>query len=663
MSLNRYWPHVGSAVRGVFLATLLMCGWWRDAPAARGGSFDEPIDFAHDIVPILKRHCVPCHGGGKQEGDFSLTTRRKLLESGMVEPGRPSASRLWELVSSSDPDDQMPPAGKARLSSEERDKLRRWIATGVPWQDGFSFTPSSYEPPLRPRRPALPPVHHGRRHPIDRLIDSYLIQSKIDLPESADDATFLRRVYFDLIGLPPTPHEVAAFRQNNSPHKRTAVIDSLLARNEDYAAHWMSYWNDLLRNAYAGTGFIDGGRRQITEWLYGALLHNKPYDVMVRELLAPTEASAGFIRGIKWRGNVNASQTREIQFAQSVSQVFLGINMKCASCHDSFIDRWKLADAYGLAAIYAERPLEIFRCDRPTGERARPAWLFPELGRIDPTAPRDARLRRLAQLMTMPDNGRFTRTIVNRIWQRLMGRGIVHPVDAMQTRPWNEDLLDYLAVDFAEHGYDLKHLMRRIVTSQAYQSRSVIADERSVDGPYRFRGPQVKRLTAEQFLDAVRSVTGVWPQPSGKALKPDGRGQGGQLAAVLKAEGKNGPWGDRSMRTVFTFSDPLQAALGRPNREQVVTVRPETVTTLEAIHLANGQILADIIRSGAARLMRKRKTTPDWLRQIVLYALGREPSRAEQAMAREMVSGDQPEQGMQDLLWALFMSPEFQFVR
>ncbi len=128
------------------------------------------------------------------------------------------------------------------------------------------------------------------------------------------------------------------------------------------------------------------------------------------------------------------------------------------SCHDSFIDTWKLADAYGLAAITAEQPLEIYRCDHPTGKMAAARFLWPELGSIDPAAPRAKRLEQFAALVTHPDNGRFQRTIVNRIWQRLMGRGIVQPVDVMANRPWSEDLLDYLAGFLVDEQFDLKKL-------------------------------------------------------------------------------------------------------------------------------------------------------------------------------------------------------------
>ena len=150
-------------------------------------------------------------------------------------------------------------------------------------------------------------------------------------------------------------------------------------------------------------------------------------------MVAPSNEAQGFIEGIKWRGQVNASQTTQMQFSQNISQVFLGINMKCASCHDSFTSDWKLKDAYSLAAVVSDSELELTRCDKPTGEKAVAAWIFPELGQIDASQPRNERLNQLANLITHPENGRTQRTIVNRLWMQMMGRGIVHPVDSMET--------------------------------------------------------------------------------------------------------------------------------------------------------------------------------------------------------------------------------------
>src|SRR5690606_10988946 len=169
----------------------------------------------------------------------------------------------------------------------------------------------------------------------------------IPWPGLVDDKTFIRRVYLDVTGLIPTPGEISAFVEDNDPCKREKLVDQLLHRDDDYAQHWLTFWNDLRRNDYSGTGYITGGRFDITRWLYNSLYDNKPYNWFVKELISASKESAGFVKGIKWRGTINSSQSTEMQAAQNVAQVFLGLNLKCASCHDSFISDWKLEDAYG----------------------------------------------------------------------------------------------------------------------------------------------------------------------------------------------------------------------------------------------------------------------------------------------------------------------------
>ena len=470
------------------------------------------VDFSHDVAPILREHCGKCHIGSNKKGGLSFNSRAALLAGGadgqVVLPGRGSESRLIVAVTSRDPDLQMPPQGD-RLSEKQVNILNEWIDAGANWDEGFVFQKPSYEPPLKPRRPELPPVAQGRTNPIDRLIDADLVKHDRQRPAALDDVAFARRTALDLTGLLPDVEPLKKFLADARLDRRERWIQQLLANDTAYAEHWLTFWNDLLRNDYGGTGFITGGRKQISKWLYQALINNQPYDQMVRELIAPNAESAGFSEGIRWRGTVSAGQTVEIQFAQSVGQAFLGINLKCASCHDSFIDRWKLDEAYGLAAIYSTQPMEIHRCDKPIGRQAQASWLFPELGQVSATAPQPERLKQLAELMTHPDNGRFTRTIVNRLWHRMMGHGIVHPVDAMQTEPWNADLLDFLAVDFADHHYDLKHTLELIATSAAYQSQSEVIKHHSDDQKYVYAGPRAKRLTAEQFVDAVWQITGA----------------------------------------------------------------------------------------------------------------------------------------------------------
>ena len=478
------------------------------ATAARG-----EVDFVHEVVPILREHCGECHAGEEAKGGFSINTRALFLDKGAAVPGDAAESLFLELIEDDDPDFQMPPPKKARVPVAAVAVLRSWIDEGMAWEPGFAFAAPAYEPPLQPRRPELPSAVAGRENPIDRFLDTYLADGGLPSPVPGDDATFLRRVHLDLVGLPPTAGEVRAFLADGATDKRSNLVEALLARDLDYADHWLTFWNDLLRNDYAGTGFITGGRSQVSRWLYDALKQNRPFDEMVRELVAPpTAESEGFIKGIEWRGDVSAGQTLPIQFAQSLGQSFLGINLKCASCHDSFVDRWTLGEAYGLAAVYADAPLQVHRCDKPTGETARASWLFPEIGQVDPDAARGERLAQLAGLMTHPENGRVPRTIVNRLWAQLMGRGIVHPLDAIQTEPWHEDLLDWLAADFQDHGYDLRRTLGLVAASSAYGSRSESEDDEDEGGDYAYGGPRSKRLTAEQFVDQMWAFSGTAPE-------------------------------------------------------------------------------------------------------------------------------------------------------
>ncbi len=785
------------------------------------------VDFSHQIVPILREHCADCHAGDKKKGGFSFNDRKALLEGSengpVVAAGKAGMSRMIEVILSTDSDEQMPPKGK-RVPADQIALLKAWIDSGIAWEEGFAFKKPAYEPPLKPRSPALPAAVDGRTHPIDRILDAHLAAKQQTRPAAINDRTFLRRASLDLIGLLPTPEEVAAFDQDKAADKRARLVEALLKRDIDYTEHWLTFWNDLLRNDYGGTGFITGGRKQISNWLYHALITNLPFDQFVRELIAPpNDESRGYIDGIKWRGDVSAGQTVEIQFAQSVSQSFLGINMKCASCHDSFIDRWKLSEAYGLAAIYSNRPLEIHRCDKPIGQQATAAWLFPEIGQIDPKAKQPERLQQLAALMTHPQNGRTPRTIVNRLWQRLMGRGIVHPVDSMQTEPWNADLLDYLATYLVENGHDLKKTLAHIATSQAYQSHAQIVTKETDDHGYTYAGPRAKRLTAEQFVDAIWQLTGAAPAkmdasvlrgkvdpalaklitvegqwiwgdsakpgstpPSGEsitlrktfkldadpasasavitcdngftlfvnnkkisagddwsklaavplqtALKKgansiiaiatnagkgpnaagfffDARirdaagketsiitdaswewsakvpgGKEGRMAAfdpkdwkpvtvvqalpvwqktidaqapALLAQGAAGS--NHMIRASLMKADFLMRTLGRPNRDQIVSTRPNDLTTLEAIDLANGSILADAISKGAKRLLETAKG--DFITPLYRHALSRDPSKDELATAKELIGTTPTQQSLEDLLWAVCMLPEFQVVR
>jgi Protein of unknown function (DUF1549)/Protein of unknown function (DUF1553)/Planctomycete cytochrome C len=614
---------------------------------------DHKVDFHKEVVPILAGSCVKCHANARHEGGLSIEDRTSILKGGddgpVIVVGKSADSLLIQLVSGFDPDRIMPAKGP-RLTPEQIGILRAWIDQGLNWEAGFTFhhAPAA---PLRPLRPKLPDVataNHSN-NPIDRLLAPYFATHHVaaaDLAHNtADDRTFIRRVSLDLIGLLPEPGDVDRFVADTSADKRTKLVEHLLADKQRYAEHWMTFWNDALRNAYRGTGYIDGGRTQISAWLYQALYDDMPYDEFVRQLIDPKPDAAGFIRGIVWRGVVNASQVPAMQAAQNVSQVFMGINLKCASCHDSFINDWTLNDSYGLAGIFSDTPLEVHRCDKPMGRFAPLKFLYPELGKIDPKAPRDERLAQLARAITSRDDGRFARTIVNRLWARMLGRGLVEPVDDMDQGSWQPDLLDWLASDMADHNFDLKHTLEVICTSRAYQMRSVGAPPPSQNG-FEFRGPLVQRMTAEEFVDGVCTVTGVWPKSP--AFK------------VPKGTHKEKP---SINRAVLMNDDKLTRALGRPDREQAITHRDDLATTLQALELTNGATLDDLVRAGAKKwIAKKPKSTADLVTDVYRRALSRPPSKAELDAAVDFIGPEIKPEGVEDFLWAVFMLPEFQLI-
>lgn len=476
-----------------------------------------------EVRALFAHACYKCHSTEKHEGDLVLDNKEGVFAGGengpILTPGDARNSEIIRRVSlPRGHDDTMPEKGEG-LSSDEINLIKRWIDLGAHWANAdlkiFPEAKLALEKPELPRQSSF-------THPIDKLVDVYFDEQRLNWPEAVADPVFIRRAYLDVIGLLPTQDEVTRFVESNASNKREQLIRTLLDQDHAYTQHWLSFWNDLLRNDYSGPGYITGGRKQITDWLYDALLENTSYDAMVRALLNPTPESEGFIKGIQWRGETNNSQRIEMQAAQNISQSLLGVNLKCASCHNSFVSNLTLDQAYGFANVFSDSTLEIFRCDKPTGRTAEVAFLYPELGTIDASASVEERLVQLADVVLQPANGRLYRTIVNRFWDRLVGRGIVMPVDEMDNPPWSPELLDWLASDFIEHETDLKHLITRIMTSRAYQLPSVPApDARTlVASDYAFAGPARRRLAAEQFADAMSQVLG--PVYHGVAYDPLG---------------------------------------------------------------------------------------------------------------------------------------------
>jgi uncharacterized membrane protein len=598
---------------------------------------------------ILAHNCYKCHGAEKVKGDLRLDSRDMAFRGGesgnTIVPGKPEESELYKrIILPKNHEDVMPSKGR-HLNEKEINLIALWIQKGAPWpadgkEKGFRVAD------LAPRKPVIPAGLEKAGNPIDMWVSEYFRKHNIKWADVIDDRTYLRRIYLDIVGLLPIYDDHKAFAADPRPDKRAIWVRKLLGRNKDYALHWLTFWNDALRNDYTGTGYIDGGRSNITDWLYKSLYANKPYNQFVAELINPNEESKGFIKGIQWRGAVNASQRTEMQAAQNVAQVFLGLNLKCASCHNSFVNNWKLEDAYAFANIFADTSLEINRCDKPTGKFTNARMLWQELGTIDNNAPTEIKQKQLAENLVRPENGRIYRTIVNRIWAQFLGRGIVEPLDNMDNEPWSQDLLDWMASDFVAKDFDIKELIFLIATSNAYQQPSMgIMDANKIAAPdFKFKGMVRKRMTAEQFADAVAQVVGpVFPDSVVQFRPPVA------TASPMKI-----------IRASLVTNNQLLVALGRPNRETVSTGRESQANLLQALELTNGETFNAILLRGAEAWKKKYPQTEMIVRETYRQALGREPTAAELTAAKKVLGDSPATELVADFFWAILLLPEFQ---
>jgi hypothetical protein len=605
------------------------------APAARAG---VRVDFQRQIVPVISSRCLECHSGEKRSGGLSLASYDDVIEGGrhgaVVRPGNSAGSLIIrQLTHQAEPgmpkdEDPLDPALIALI--------QQWIDQGARQTPSSPPAPQPWEAPLTLEQPATPKaVWAGWQSPLDRFTATYLAKNPRQTapPASISDAAFARRVYLDVWGLLPSPDELRAFLDDRRPDRRARLVATLLADSQKYAEHWMSFWNDLLRND-EGTSYHSetASRKTITPWLYPALKANLPYDQFVTKLLNPAvpDDPEGFLIGVNWRGVVSASQTPAMQAAQNTAQIFLGLNLKCNSCHNSFISKWSLQDAYALASFFStDAKLQLHRCDVPLNRFAEPAFLFPELDRRPSSNALSDRRATAAAIFTDPRNGRMPRTIVNRLWHRLFGRGFVENPDEMDRRPWSPELLDWLASDFVAHDYDLKYLIATILSSKTYQLPALT---RTGEPPkhYAFRGPELRRLTAEQFTDAIGAITGVWrvtpvPAPAVAPGAPTAatatvaRTAGASATATPAASATpaaaaaptslSAPIGMYS-REWRGASTSLTRALGRPIRDQVYSTRDEQATTLQALELVNGTALTHWLLRGAREMLHELKSSP-----------------------------------------------------
>jgi hypothetical protein len=493
------------------------------------------------------------------------------------------------------------------------------------------------------------PAPEARRNFIDDAIQAKLHRLGIVPAPLCSDAVFLRRVTLDLIGTLPTAEETRAFLASQDPNKRQKRIDALLDRPE-YVDAWTYKLGDLLRCSRRSLGIK--GTLQFHRFLHDAVAGNRRWDAVVREMVTA--------RGSLWDvGPANYYGVGEApeEWAENTSQVFLGVRIQCARCHNHPFDRWTQADYYRFAAFFSRLKTKsggergdkaVYVADE--GEEKHPktgmVMTAQALGEPKPAKiPEDGDRREvLARWLTARENPWFARATVNRLWHHLLGRGLIEPVDDLRVTnpPSNEAALQALADDFVANDYDLKHTLRVICNSATYQ-RAAEPNVTNRNDETQFSRHLVRRLGAEQILDALVQATGVPEKFPGVPL--------GARAAQLP---------DTAVSSEFLD------LFGRPARDSVCECEREMTPNLaQTLHIMNGDNVNAKIRSPEgrlAKLLESSKPDAQVLEELFLSTLTRFPTTRERTQALAPIR-DAPSrrEGLSDLLWALLNSREFLF--
>jgi Protein of unknown function (DUF1549)/Protein of unknown function (DUF1553) len=492
---------------------------------------------------------------------------------------------------------------------------------------------------------------------IDKLVDQKLQKIKAVPSGLCDDSTFLRRVSIDLTGLPPTPEQARAFIEDktSSSAKREKIVDALLG-SPSYADRWTNKWADLLdcNSKFLG----DKGVRKFRNWIHAAVAENMPYDKFVRAMVTASgdayeNAPANYLRVV--RDTATATE--------NVTQLFLGVRFSCNKCHDHPFERWTQNQYYEFGAFFAQvsfkpgqQPGDEVVYDKAGGEVMHPKTsmavtpLVP-VGHLARTADfRTGTERRdlLADWLTSKENPFFSRAMVNRLWSYFLGKGIIDPVDDIRASnpPSNPQLLESLNKDFVDSGFDLKHMMRRIVLSRTYQA-DLRANIWNADDKTNFSHAVPRRLEAEQLLDAIHIATNTDTNFAGLPV-------GTRANALPDA---NVPGGDG-------FLD----LFGKPSRDTPCECeRSSTVSLGQALNLINGPTISDAIASPQGRiaqLMKANLSNDKLIEEIFLSVVSRMPTAKEKQNAiSHITKAVNRSEGAQDLMWALINSPAFLFNR
>ncbi len=602
---------------------------------AASAEYDEMTakNFHANVLPILREQCFRCHGE-KEKGGLRLNSRELALLGGdsevpAVVPGDPGASELLERIRTDDESMRMPPTGEG-LSKDQIVALEKWIQQGAAWP----------APPVRADDVAYAPI--------------------------VNDERFLRRIHLDIVGVPPTAAEAEAFLVDADSGKRERLIDQLLD-DERFADHWVSSWLDMLAENPTMLNASLNSTGPFRWFLYDSLRDEKPLDRMVTELILMRGGmheggSAGFAMAAE----------NDAPFAAKghiVASAFLGIELQCARCHDSPYHSTTQQDLYALAAMFDRKPATVPSTSRvpdtffenkqreslihvtlKPDEQIEAEWPFALVTGIADSPdvdslmmhPEDTR-ERLAALITAPQNLRFSRVMANRIWKRLIGAGLVEPVHDWEGREASHpELLDWLAHMLTSHDYDVKHVIRLIVTSQLYQREAVGRNLETVAALRFFNAPDRRRLSAEQIVDSLYVASDATLDVEELTFVHDGRRPlsnrltlGRPTRAWMFASLNNER--DRpslSLPRAQAVVDVLEAFGWTGSRQKPINDRQLGANVLQPGVLANGVLSMTLTRasqgSELAQLAVEARSAEQLVDTLFLRVLSRWPKPAEQ---------------------------------
>jgi hypothetical protein len=488
---------------------------------------------------------------------------------------------------------------------------------------------------------------------IDSFVDAKLKKLRILPSELCTDEAFARRVYVDVIGQLPDREEYDRFMNSNDPKKREKLVDELLGRKE-FVEMWVMKWAELLQIR------SDNNQRMSTKavvlyynWLQDKIAKNVPFDQIVRELLGSTGGTFG-----NPATNYYQVERDALKIAENTAQVFMGMRIQCAQCHNHPFDRWTQDDYYQFAAFFAQvgrKPAEdpretiVFNSGGGTvtnpikGPVKDPKFLGEATTR--PIPPGADRREVLAKWLASPENPYFAKNLANIVWAHFNGRGIIEPVDDVRiSNPAsNPELLEALGMKFQEYHYDFKRLVRDICTSRTYQLATATNDTNK-DDEKNFAHASIRRMRAEVLLDVINQTTESKQKFQGLPIGS---------RAVQIADGKT--------------TNYFLTTFGRATRETACSCEVKMDPNLsQALHLLNGDTVQNKVAGSQVitKMLAEKKAPSEIVSDLFLKTLTRRPTAKEVEAIDKLLADAKPAEErkiLDDLFWALLNSQEFYF--